>query len=539
VAQNDLNVNILANVKGAEQIAALINRVGALEKEMGNLQRANANVAASTDAVVRNGVRYNNVLDAQSKELRNARQGTQQLGMQINDFATSVSTGASITQAFNQQICQVGYAMSMMGGTAGRIGNFLAGPWGAAITIGAMALTPLIEKLFQSEDAAKRAADAHYKFMDAVAAGQRAELMKGESDLNTLQQRRMKIEDDLKNKVYLRLPKVLQGSVLDTQGRLKSELDSVNQQIAFLQGAINEGNRNLYKMNTQTPASSRGGGAPRGVVGGRQEAVQDLSKIDLTKAAEAQAFISDIIRKGDAEWRKYLESMSGTSAETIKKIMGINEMATASVNTLSDMTASNFRERYKEIRQAFDNIGMSVNDAFRGMLTGAMSWKDGMKGIINAVINELWRLFVVQQIVGMVSNAISGAFGFGGVGGMPSIASAAAGVSSQLGSNSFFGPSKFANGTVNAPGGMAWVGERGPELVNLPRGSQVIPAHRAQSMGGGGMTINVDARGANDPAAVRAQVQRGILEAAPAIIAAAEARTVSGLRRPRLGSVMK
>jgi len=34
-------------------------------------------------------------------------------------------------------------------------------------------------------------------------------------------------------------------------------------------------------------------------------------------------------------------------------------------------------------------------------------------------------------------------------------------------------------------------------------------------------------------------VQRGILEAAPAIIAAAEARTVSGLRRPRLGSVMK
>jgi archaellum component FlaC len=539
VAQNDLNVNILANVKGAEQIAALINRVGALEKEMGNLQRANANVAASTDAVVRNGVRYNNVLDAQSKELRNARQGTQQLGMQINDFATSVSTGASITQAFNQQIGQVGYAMSMMGGTAGRIGNFLAGPWGAAITIGAMALTPLIEKLFQSEDAAKRAADAHYKFMDAVAAGQRAELMKGESDLNTLQQRRMKIEDDLKNKVYLRLPKVLQGSVLDTQGRLKSELDSVNQQIAFLQGAINEGNRNLYKMNTQTPASSRGGGAPRGVVGGRQEAVQDLSKIDLTNAAEAQAFISDIIRKGDAEWRKYLESMSGTSAETIKKIMGINEMATASVNTLSDMTASNFRERYKEIRQAFDNIGMSVNDAFRGMLTGAMSWKDGMKGIINAVINELWRLFVVQQIVGMVSNAISGAFGFGGVGGMPSIASAAAGVSSQLGSNSFFGPSKFANGTVNAPGGMAWVGERGPELVNLPRGSQVIPAHRAQSMGGGGMTINVDARGANDPAAVRAQVQRGILEAAPAIIAAAEARTVSGLRRPRLGSVMK
>jgi hypothetical protein len=36
----------------------------------------------------------------------------------------------------------------------------------------------------------------------------------------------------------------------------------------------------------------------------------------------------------------------------------------------------------------------------------------------------------------------------------------------------------FANGTNFAPGGMALVGERGPELVNLPRGSQVIPNHK-------------------------------------------------------------
>lgn len=34
---------------------------------------------------------------------------------------------------------------------------------------------------------------------------------------------------------------------------------------------------------------------------------------------------------------------------------------------------------------------------------------------------------------------------------------------------------KFADGTNYAPGGLALVGERGPELVNLPRGSQVTP----------------------------------------------------------------
>jgi hypothetical protein len=41
----------------------------------------------------------------------------------------------------------------------------------------------------------------------------------------------------------------------------------------------------------------------------------------------------------------------------------------------------------------------------------------------------------------------------------------------------------FATGTNFAPGGMAIVGERGPELVNLPRGSQVIPNHELSGMG--------------------------------------------------------
>lgn len=41
----------------------------------------------------------------------------------------------------------------------------------------------------------------------------------------------------------------------------------------------------------------------------------------------------------------------------------------------------------------------------------------------------------------------------------------------------------FANGTRSAPGGLAFVGERGPELVNLPRGSQVIPNHQLRGFG--------------------------------------------------------
>lgn len=60
----------------------------------------------------------------------------------------------------------------------------------------------------------------------------------------------------------------------------------------------------------------------------------------------------------------------------------------------------------------------------------------------------------------------------------------------------------FAEGTNSAPGGLALVGERGPELVNLPRGSQVIPNNQLMNMasplvtgigsrGGDIITVNV------------------------------------------------
>jgi phage-related protein len=55
----------------------------------------------------------------------------------------------------------------------------------------------------------------------------------------------------------------------------------------------------------------------------------------------------------------------------------------------------------------------------------------------------------------------------------------------------------FASGVRNFSGGLAVVGERGPELVNLPRGSDVYSNQESRQMAGGQpVTINIDARGA-------------------------------------------
>ena len=104
-------------------------------------------------------------------------------------------------------------------------------------------------------------------------------------------------------------------------------------------------------------------------------------------------------------------------------------------------------------------------------------------------------LSILLSVASQLLNSRGGGGGFGGL------------VSAILGGGSL---PKFAGGTNFAPGGMAIVGEKGPELVNLPRGSQVIPNHRigSETMSYS-PSFNIDARGA----------QRGVGEEIRAAIA--------------------
>lgn len=52
-----------------------------------------------------------------------------------------------------------------------------------------------------------------------------------------------------------------------------------------------------------------------------------------------------------------------------------------------------------------------------------------------------------------------------------------------------------ATGTRYFSGGLTWVGEQGPELMALPRGTQIVPNRKSMDMaGGGGITLNDNRR---------------------------------------------
>ena len=74
------------------------------------------------------------------------------------------------------------------------------------------------------------------------------------------------------------------------------------------------------------------------------------------------------------------------------------------------------------------------------------------------------------------------------------------------------GTPKFASGVTNFVGGAALVGERGAELVTLPRGANVIPANQTRNVlnSGGNKTYTFNITNAGDPMAAAYQVQREI-----------------------------
>jgi hypothetical protein len=730
VAQNQkIEYLFAAQVTGQNELKKLTGAVDALRKEMDALKNANGPLAAGMGAVEGAARKSGKGLDAASKAIRNHRQGVQQAGMQLNDFATSVSTGASPLQAFNQQIGQLGYAMSMMGGVAGRIGAFLAGPWGALVIGAAMAISFFVEKLMAGEKAAAQLEVAS----SALSSGQSAlgdmfDMTSGKIKSNTLETRLntlAKIENlkatAAEQKASLTsLNKQIQrtgalNTVTDKLGLIATGfysegLGSAGGFFPGLTGGMSQIDKNrsdLVKFSTDVETAMAN--AQKGVAGADKEIeklFRRIDKLDLrgtrfkktelqqallsgTSGAALEALIpkleqsvnqgsvaagllkperekkpkvvseTDKLRAAQKAIIAEFEAGNLTLAEFETKLVAVtdafgdaknpaedylkqfkeandnvekfkkstNDLTTKSlpdyISKLRDLEAqyesiqksekmtsdlqigfmnaikatatgpidmlikkyeslntgmtqfqqdqaaakgvldalsaetgeaagvgadaareaigrlnkamddARIREKNEEIKNSFEAIGNSVSEAFKGMLTGAMSWKDGMRSIIGSVIDQLWKLFVVQQIVGLITGA------FGGAKAAPNAASGA-------GNMVMRSPGNFMPLTLRARGGSVanntpyMVGEQGPELFVPSGNGTIIPNHNMRGGGGGSsFNISVDARGSNDPAAVRAQVQQGILEAAPAIIAAAESRTISNLRRPRLGGAMQ
>jgi len=116
------------------------------------------------------------------------------------------------------------------------------------------------------------------------------------------------------------------------------------------------------------------------------------------------------------------------------------------------------------ILNAFKALGDSIWNTMTGTWNRIknINWGDMAAGIGKGIANA---------VIGMVEGAINGAIAGTGLGKV------------RL--------PRFARGVENFSGGLAIVGEKGPELVSLPRGSSVTPNDKLAAAKGGTTIINI------------------------------------------------
>lgn len=195
-----------------------------------------------------------------------------------------------------------------------------------------------------------------------------------------------------------------------------------------------------------------------------------------------------------------------TDEEYILRAKQINE-AFGEVPKLTGAAAAGVRALNKKIAEnPASEMANDIKGAFDNLISNIENGKDALRnfGI------ELFKIFAMR------------------------------GISKILGGSDWLSDSLIgfnALGTDNWRGGLSWVGERGPELVNLPMGAQVIPNDVSRRMASNqsgtselSVTVTMDPSTAGLAAFVTNKAGQVVAQAAPAMVAQSKAAVQSAHR---------
>lgn len=162
------------------------------------------------------------------------------------------------------------------------------------------------------------------------------------------------------------------------------------------------------------------------------------------------------------------------------------------------LNAEQAKDRIEEIREASERGEDAIGDLFAAMLEGS----EAAKNALASLLMEMAKVQIRRLALGWLGSTSWGQ-------------SLISDIGMSIGKN--------ANGTANWRGGLTMVGERGAELVSLPRGSQVYSALDTQRMLSGraqGMAISIgwDDSVGNFRATVRDEAGQVVATATPGIV---------------------
>jgi hypothetical protein len=274
------------------------------------------------------------------------------------------------------------------------------------------------------------------------------------------------------------------------------------------------------RAETQLPAAAQQAGIP--VTQKVKDQIQDLAQ-DAGEAAEALAKAKVASDTDFGLKSAFLTPQDLAIAQQLKSIYG-NDIPAA----LSSTQAAGLRA--VDTLRTISQVGQDINRSFLvDFTTQIRNGASAMDALRTAGVNALGK--IADKLASMAADqlwqsALGGSGGLGGIiGSLFKVGGGAAVGGTGLSLTATGG--MYASGTDFAKGGLSLVGENGPELLNIPRGAQVIPNDVLRNGVAGGsisapITISIDARGADKDglAVVAAQVAQLKAELPMRVVAA-------------------
>ena len=201
--------------------------------------------------------------------------------------------------------------------------------------------------------------------------------------------------------------------------------------------------------------------------------VQGIGTVISTLAPVFQVIFDGIGQKVGSVL-SFIGSKMGWIQEIIGTVMpvvaDILTSAWSVISPIIDIAISVFKVLFNVVQTVFNGIASVISSVW-----------DKIKPVVEGIGNGLsW-----------IADKVGGLFGFGGGGG------------GETGSN--------AEGTNNWRGGPTWVGEQGPELIDLPRGTRLLPNKESVQLASSlqRMRAATAAQNAPSPVPANAPIRRG------------------------------
>ena len=240
----------------------------------------------------------------------------------------------------------------------------------------------------------------------------------------------------------------------------------------------------------------------RGIADAYDELNKEGAQVPRVVVQQSDAFDEAALgfERAEEAAKKAKEAVTGVSFSVNNSKTGLQQFAEMARNTSQQLDGLAVRGLNR------------LEDSLLGVMQGTMSVKDAFKSMAASIISDLMRIFIQQQITGVLAGALGGLFGGGSYGG----GAGTAGVK-------YFSP-RAAGGPVskNSP---YMVGERGRELFVPNQSGSIVPNHQ---LGGGGVVVN---QTINLSTGVQQTVRAEMTNMLPQIAQAAKGAVLDAKRR--------